>query len=411
MSPRSQAAAADHNGLLGAQLRAARETAGLSLQDMADHAEVPYAKSTLGHFENGTRRIPPDAIACYQRVCGKFADPVTSVIALGKADVQRRSFLRGIGYSAALSATGLVTASDLDRVASLGAGRRIGMADVKAAQAVTDAFVHLDEVSGGGIGRTTLAEYLATDVAAMLRGRFADDATRSAAISTAAELAYCAGFKAHDVGEDGIAQRYYLAALRLAEQSGTPGHDAFVLRILALQSSDVRERRWSVALAEEALRRLGAGVSPDTRALFTVALARVHADVGEFDAARAVLGQAEPHIGPDPMTEQPRYVAMWFPTKATLANHAAKACAAMGELAAAEAYSALSASMWDRTSHARIWALTTAETGFLRWRQGRHQEATDAWSQAVPVLRALESTRATTVLGRIRKTAPALVEL
>ncbi len=67
--------------------------------------------------------------------------------------------------------------------------------------------------------------------------------------------------------------------------------------------------------------------------------------------------------------------------------------------------------MWDRTSHARIWALTTAETGFLRWRQGRHQEATDAWSQAVPVLRALESTRATTVLGRIRKTAPALVEL
>ncbi|MBF6422601.1 hypothetical protein IU436_28320 [Nocardia farcinica] len=55
--------------------------------------------------------------------------------------------------------------------------------------------------------------------------------------------------------------------------------------------------------------------------------------------------------------------------------------------------------------------MTTAETGFLRWRQGRHQEATDAWSQAVPVLRALESTRATTVLGRIRKTAPALVEL
>ncbi|MBF6233029.1 hypothetical protein [Nocardia farcinica] len=55
--------------------------------------------------------------------------------------------------------------------------------------------------------------------------------------------------------------------------------------------------------------------------------------------------------------------------------------------------------------------MTTAETGFLRWRQRRHQEATDAWDQAVPVLRALESTRATTVLGRIRRVAPELVKL
>lgn len=40
-----------------------------------------------------------------------------------------------------------------------------------------------------------------------------------------------------------------------------------------------------------------------------------------------------------------------------------------------------------------------------------HQEATDAWDQAVPVLRALESTRATTVLGRIRRVVPELVKL
>ena len=71
----------------------------------------------------------------------------------------------------------------------------------------------------------------------------------------------------------------------------------------------------------------------------------------------------------------------------------------------------MSASVWDRSTHSRIWALTTAETGFLQWQQGRHQEAADAWTQAVPVLQAVESTRATTMLRKIRKAVPGHFEL
>ncbi|WP_249644589.1 hypothetical protein [Nocardia sputi] len=189
-------------------------------------------------------------VAAYMRACGEMTcDPVTLVGVLGRADVDRRSFLRTSVYSAALSAA-LASQSDIARLAAVDDAARVGMPEVRAVQGITDAFLRLDEVKGGGIGRTAVAEFLSTDVASLLRSRFADSKVRSTAFSAAAELAYLAGFKAHDAGVDGIAQRYYLSALRLAEESGVPGQDGFYFRILGLHATDVRQPQHAAELAE-----------------------------------------------------------------------------------------------------------------------------------------------------------------
>ncbi|MGF0320553.1 helix-turn-helix domain-containing protein [Nocardia fluminea] len=85
-----------HAAIVGAQLRAAREAAGVSLAALA--AQIHRGKSALAYYETGERTPPPDVIACYEKRFGGLQDPVATLADLGKADVERRAFLRG-GYS------------------------------------------------------------------------------------------------------------------------------------------------------------------------------------------------------------------------------------------------------------------------------------------------------------------------
>ncbi len=379
----------------------------MSLAELA--ARIPFSRSYLGHVETGTRVASADVVAAYMRACGEMTcDPVTLVSVLGRADVDRRSFLRTSVYRAALSATALASQSDVARLARVDDTARVGMSEVRAVQGITDAFLRLDEVKGGGIGRTAVAEFLSTDVASLLRSRFADSKIRSAAFSAAAELAYLAGFKAHDAGEDGIAQRYFLSALRLAEESGVPGQDGFCFRILGLHATDVRQPQHAAELAERAVAAARDKVSPDTMSLFMVGLARCYAETGHQRAARNTLREAEPWISTEITTELPRWAAIWCPNKASVAAQTSKAFAALGDHAEAERYLYLSHSMWNPETHTRIHALSAAETGLIRWRLGRHEDAAKLWRSALPILSAVSSERASKVLRKVRKAAPEL---
>jgi transcriptional regulator with XRE-family HTH domain/tetratricopeptide (TPR) repeat protein len=395
--------------VLGARLRTAREAAGLSLSELA--AKIPYSKAALGHYETGRRTASSEVLTWYQRACGEFADPVTVLSVLSRADVDRRSFLRDAAYSAALTATALTSVSDAARLVHVTPEEtRVGMAEVEAVQGVTDAFLRLDEVRGGKVGRSAVAEFLATDVAALLRSRFASADVRAQAFSAASELAYMAGFKAHDAGQDGLGQRYFLSALRLAEESGTPGQDGFAFRILALHASDVHQAHNSVPLAERAVLSARGNVSPDTMALFEVALARCYAESGDKAQALKALRRAEPWIMPEATTEIPRWAALFCPNKASVTRQAAKTFLAIGDLAEAERYQYMSATIWHPRTHTRIHAISLAETGLIRWRMGNHEDAANLWRTALPTLTAVSSERGSKLLRRIRKAAPELID-
>ncbi|WP_280342810.1 helix-turn-helix domain-containing protein [Nocardia neocaledoniensis] len=52
--------------VVGARLRRLREEAGLSLTALA--TRVPYSRAALGHYETGTRTVPSEVIAWYERI-------------------------------------------------------------------------------------------------------------------------------------------------------------------------------------------------------------------------------------------------------------------------------------------------------------------------------------------------------
>ncbi|WP_433635489.1 helix-turn-helix domain-containing protein [Nocardia sp. CA-120079] len=394
--------------VIGARLRAAREAAGVSLGGLS--RKIPYSRAALGHYETGARTAPPDVISWYERVFGGAAtDPVTSLSTLGKADVDRRSFLRRATYSAALSATALGLTPEVGRIAAIADDRIVGMGEIDALRQVTDAFCRLDEHRGGGVGRTAIAEFLATDVADLLRSRFASSQVKSQALSAAAELAYLAGFKAHDAGFDGMAQRYYLTALGLAEESQVPGHDGWIFRILALQGADLGNRMFSVNLAEEAARRAHGRVDASTQALFTIAVARCHAETGGRREAHDALRTVEPWIDAAGVGELPAWCAWWGGDKATVNNQAAKTLRALAEWGEAESHHLLATTFWDPQKHRRVYGRTMADVGLARWENGDPGGAVAAWEIAIPILAPLQSTRADAALAKIRKRAPQLV--
>ncbi|NEW32574.1 hypothetical protein GV791_08375 [Nocardia cyriacigeorgica] len=105
----------------------------------------------------------------------------------------------------------------------------------------------------------------------------------------------------------------------------------------------------------------------------------------------------------------PRWIATWTPNKAITVHQAAKSFEAMGELAAAEQHYRLTCDIWNPATHFRVHALAAAETGLIRWRLGKHEDAASILRPAIPVLAAMNSARTARQLAKIRATAPELL--
>jgi hypothetical protein len=364
-----------------------------------------FGKTTLTYAEQGKRRMTAEVIAAYEKHLGTgILDPVASLQYVGRADVDRRSFIRTAAYTASLGSLALAGGQDLERIMTHTDASTTGSETVHALRRMTDTFITADETLGGSSGRTAVAEFLATDVTAILRGRFASETVRSEAFSAAAEIAYLAGWKAHDAGLDGLAQRYYLAALDLARESGDLGHEAFVLRILALQSCDVGQPTYAVRLAEASRERARhAHLTEDAQALFHIAVARCQAETGEATAAARTVART-PALGPDLTDELPRWAAQWCPHKATVLNQAAKAFTAMDDPAETARFLEAAAGIWDPATKARVWALAMADLGHAHWNLANHTTATTTWDTALPVLDQINSDRTTKAAHGIRRT-------
>jgi hypothetical protein len=99
------------------------------------------------------------------------------------------------------------------------AGRRVGQADVAAIREVTQTFLRLDNLFGGGRARPTVVRYLHDEVAPLLRSGNCTEAVGRELFAAAAELTRLAGWMAYDLEQHGLAQRYLIQALRLAGQA------------------------------------------------------------------------------------------------------------------------------------------------------------------------------------------------
>jgi tetratricopeptide (TPR) repeat protein len=296
-------------------------------------------------------------------------DGVTQLIELSSADgdLSRQALLRGSVYSvAALSVPGWTqlppTVWPTPRP-----GTRVGMPQVCMIEAMTTMFSDADTAFGGGHIRGALISYLSGDATVWLRARTAPTVYRRL-LSSVAELGYLAAFVCFDSRLHGLAQRYHLAALRLAAQAGDRSLYATVLRGMSVQAHSLGHHHEALRLAETAA-QLRDAVPHATAASLVGQLAVAAAANGDWHDTIAYLGAAERYLERSDASGGP----LGAYHRAALDHQLAEALAARGDREGA--IRALTASIRNRPlGERRSRALTLAKLADLQLGAG-HLEA------------------------------------
>ncbi|MFE9398501.1 transcriptional regulator [Streptomyces flavidovirens] len=235
---------------------------------------------------------------------------IEQVCELWRSDVGRRDFLSGSTVAASAlvepSRDWLITGADTQVARSAGGGR-VGASDVEAVRATTNALVELDHRFGSGHVRPIVVHYLNSVVSGLLSGSYREAVGREL-FAAVARLTELAGYMAVDTGQPGLAQRYYIQALRLAQAAGDRGYGGYVLAAsmshLAAQLGNPREIAQLARAAQEGAR---GQVTPRAEAMFCAAEARGHALMGDARAcnqlaakALGALERTEEDTGDDP---------------------------------------------------------------------------------------------------------------
>ncbi|OKH95320.1 transcriptional regulator [Streptomyces uncialis] len=394
----------------------------------AENGEILQTnKSAISHWVNGTRtpsgRMGQYLAEALSRRAGRVitrteiglqvgdveapteSDPVLAVIDLGRADVERRRFLTIAAFTTAGVAMPLGYGHEASaRMLRARTGTSlVGAEDVDVVRQITAAFSAADERLGGGHGLTTVTAYLADTAAPMLRGRFPNEALRRAAFGAVAELAYLAGWKHHDLGQEGAAQRYYQVGYQLAYEADPHGHAAWMMRSLAHQALKLRQPYHCVDLVEAALRRGLGHVDGQTEALLHITHARACAAVGENASASRALLAAEDALLREG-SPQPSYSLLSGPAAGTVASHTAKALTEMKDFVGTEQQHRDALARWDPVKFKRVHVLTYADLGDSLAAQARADEAVAAWTQALVLMEGMASDRTHKAITSIRST-------
>ncbi|MDJ1138478.1 tetratricopeptide repeat protein [Streptomyces iconiensis] len=383
-------------------------------------------KSAVSHWISGTRRptgrMPSYLAGALSRLTGRTVtprelgyedeaappsgdDPVATAADLGRADVERHRYLAIAAFTTAGVAMPL--SYDHEATSRLLQARSgdtlVGAEDVEVVRHITAAFSSADERLGGGHGLTTVTAYLADTAAPILRARFRTDHARRQAFGAVAELAYLAGGKHHDLGQEGAAQRYYQVGYQLACEADPHAHAAWMMRALAHQALSLKQPHHCVDLVEGAL-AIGLGhVDGQTEALLHITHARAYAAVDEKSAAARALLAAEDALLRDDRS-QPSYSLVSGPAAGTVASHTARTLTDLADHPGTEIQHRAALTRWDPAKYKRVHALTHADLGDSLASQARADEAIAAWRTALDLMEGMTSDRTRKAISSIRPT-------
>ncbi|WP_448317582.1 regulator [Streptomyces sp. CO7] len=179
-----------------------------------------------------------------------------------------------------------------ERTAERGPGQRVTGGDVAALRSVGELFRSLDHAYGGGHARQALVRYLEHEAEPMLRGVYGEKLGRRL-FGAVADLTRLAGWTSYDIGAHGLAQRYFVQALRLSQAAGDRMYGAYVLVSMSRQAVYLGHGREAVQLARVAQQGAGGSAPPVVQALLHAVEARAHGVLGEVRASTAALVRAE----------------------------------------------------------------------------------------------------------------------
>ncbi|CAM5379299.1 regulator [Streptomyces xanthochromogenes] len=178
------------------------------------------------------------------------------------------------------------------RTTDRGPGQRVTGGDIAALRSVGELFRTLDHAYGGGHARQALVRYLEHEAEPMLRGTYGENVGRRL-FAAAADLTRLAGWTSYDIAAHGLAQRYFVQALRLSQAAGDRAYGSYVLVTMSRQAVYLGHGREAVQLARVAQQGVGSAAPPVVQSLLNAVEARGHGVLGEVRACTASLARAE----------------------------------------------------------------------------------------------------------------------
>ncbi|MCX4669643.1 tetratricopeptide repeat protein [Streptomyces sp. NBC_01381] len=362
--------------------------------------QLRYDDSAVCHWLSGTMprtRVRPAVLEAFSRrlhrpvtpreagfatapnAPAEAVDMVASVIELGSADMDptRRAVLGAAGaFSAALALNIPEYAEAADRLDTVKRDphTRIGYGEVDTVMAMTEKISDLDDQFGGRTARPMAAAFLVNTIAPHLKADAPAD-VRAAMLSAAADHLYLTGYMAMDERQDGLAQRYYLKALELAQHAHDHLTYCTTLRGMSVMAVDLGHSRLSLRLADSA-----SAASPQAGPRMVAFLAgqQAHAAAQAGDRITALAKIREAEVAMEKAESKAKAFGSYDPS--SLAYHVAQVRYELGDKT--ESIESLEES--DRVRYSVYRRGRVRHLGLLAERKlevGRLEEACGHWHQ------------------------------
>ncbi|MGQ0776749.1 MAG: hypothetical protein ACT4NY_20395 [Pseudonocardiales bacterium] len=228
------------------------------------------------------------------RYSESIAATVVAVSELGRYDVRRRGFLhRGaflVVASVAPSRDWLLAVLDTTEPRP---HSRIGLVQVRLIREAFADFHEADVMHGGGYARRALTEYVTERVLPLLHDTDPNSEAGTALFTAASEHTYLLGHMAFDDGHHALAQRYFIQALRLAQECDDAALGAQILACMGEQALLLGYPDEALQLATAGRHGLVRAFSPACAADLWALQARAHAALGDTKAAVHAVVESE----------------------------------------------------------------------------------------------------------------------
>ncbi|MGW4032400.1 hypothetical protein ACWEFL_24330 [Streptomyces sp. NPDC004838] len=191
---------------------------------------------------------------------------------------------------------------------------RVGLADVAMIKSTADMFAQLDDRFGGDHARQSLIQYLSRDVAPLLSGRYTQAIGR-ALFSTVAEATLLAGWMSYDACHHGLAQRYFVQALRLAQDGEDKRLAGSILSAMSHQATFLGRYTQAATLARAARMGITSVATPTLLAQFHAMEARALARTDDTRACELALADATRALERRNSDDEPEWITYFDETE------------------------------------------------------------------------------------------------
>ncbi|MEX5637593.1 DPY30/SDC1 family protein [Parafrankia sp. FMc2] len=217
-------------------------------------------------------------------------------------------------------------------------------------------FQEIDVIQGGGeIARRAVAQYLTEHVLPLLK-ESQPAQIQQALAEVAAEQTYLAGWMAFDSGQHGLAQRYLIQSLRLAEASGNRMLGSHVLAGLADQATMLGHPEEGLRLARTGQHGLRGLRAPAALTDLYVLEARALAAMGRGTETAQAISAAERTFGLINVGNEPEWAK--FIDEPYIAGEIANSLRDVGDPAEAQRYARQSVTAARKQNRGRRGALS-----------------------------------------------------